>query len=207
MGKSSKYELIKRFHSIRNNYSGSITVEAAFVMPIVILTVFALIYLAFYLHDMNRIQSEMDLVLHKAEVTVKHEADISTGRVDYEDINDRGVFYLLVGNTSGEEEQMKAYLWQRLSSGLFLTRISQIDADVGKLKLTVSVETATRVSLPGIKYLFENIAGKILTKECSIHNPAEAIRCTEVILKTGSSIKGVDKIKEKFEKIFGSNQH
>lgn len=35
--------------------TASITVEAAFIMPIIILTIFALIYLAFYLHDKSRI--------------------------------------------------------------------------------------------------------------------------------------------------------
>lgn len=183
---------------------GSITVEAAFVLPIVILTVFALIYLTFYLHDICRIQALTDMTLHKAGITVKHEADIATGEVAYDSINDRGVFYILFGNSEKEEEQIQSYLMQQLKDGLFLTRISGVSVKADKFKIKISVKTVTEVSLPGIRWLFEPFSNTIVAGEYSVHNPAEAIRCTEVILETGSSIKGVDKIKEKLEAFFGS---
>lgn len=204
---NSKFNIAKRlYYKRKSKYPGSITVEAAFVMPIVLLTVFALIYLSFYLHDINRIQSVMDLAIHKAGLTVKHEADIATGRTSYNNINDRGVFFLLLGSTAKEEEQIKNYLGQKLTTGLFLTKVRGIDVDVGKSKLSILVKTETKVSLPGIKFLFFPVSKKVLESEYPVHNPAEAIRCMEVILKTGSQVKGVDKLKEKLDKIFGTKQ-
>jgi hypothetical protein len=187
----------------RNMRSGSITVEAAFVMPIVILAVFAVIYLAFYLHDMCRIQAAMDKTLHKAAITIKHEADMETGEVAYENINDRGVFFLLYG---GLEEEMiiEDYLQQELSEGLFLSKIISVSADVGLFSINASVKAETKVSLPGIKYLFAPSSTVEIKRDYPVHNPAETIRRTEVILDTGSSIKGVDELKEKLEDIFGS---
>jgi hypothetical protein len=183
---------------------GSITVEAAFIMPIVIFFVFALIYFAFYLHDICRIQSKIDLVLYKAGITVKHEADIVTGHVDYKKIGSRGVFYLLLGSTNEEEKQVQNYLCQELEEGLFLVKVDKIDVTVEKQKIVVSVETGTQVSLKGIKDLFEPYSKIVRKGEYPVHNPAESIRCMEVILETGSGIKGMDKLKEKFERIFDS---
>jgi len=184
-------------------FKGSITVEAAFVMPIVIFTIFALIYLAFYLHDMCRIQGIVDMTLHKVGITVKHEANIVTGDISYEDISERGVFYLILGNTEEEENQIQQYLQQGLSKGLFLTKISSVYVDLGKFKLTAKVEAETKVSLPGVKYLFDPLFSRKVTGEYPVHNPVESIRRAEVILDTGSKIKGMEELKEKLEGIFG----
>jgi hypothetical protein len=184
--------------------SGSITVEAAFVMPIVILIIFALIYLAFYLHDINKVQGVADLTLHKAALTVKHEADIATGEVTYEDINDRGIFYMLLGNTEKEEEEITELCEQELSQGLFLVKIRSIKVEAGNFNISIAVETAAEITLPGLSHLFYVFPDKTITGEHVVHNPAETVRCTEVILETASDIKGVDELKKKIENMIGS---
>jgi hypothetical protein len=159
-------------------------------------------YLSFYLHDMCRIQGIVDMTLHKAGLALKHEADIRTGEVAYEEINDRGVFYLIVGSTEEEERQIQNYLKQELSGGLFLAQITSIQVDAGKFKLWVSIDAKTVVSLPAIKSLFDQFSHTEIAGEYPIHNPAETIRRCEVILDTASKIKGVDELKEKIEKFF-----
>ena len=186
----------------KNSMSGNLTVEAAYILPIVIFTIFALIYLAFYLHDMCRIQGMVDKTLHIAGFTVKHEADITTGEVSYDRINDRGVFYLVVGSTEKEEKQILKYLQQELADKLFLSKIKSVKVEVGKIKITVAVEAQTKVSLPGIKYLFDQFSYTKIEGEYPVHNPAETIRRAEVALDTGLKIKGVDELKEKLEQIF-----
>ena len=54
----------------------SFTIEAVFIMPIVLFTVVSIIYISFYLHDYCRMQGITDMVLHKAAMNLKHEADI-----------------------------------------------------------------------------------------------------------------------------------
>lgn len=187
-----------------NTMGASITVEAAYVMPIVIFTIFAIIYLAFYLHDNCRIQGIMDLTLNKAGMNVKHEGNIATGEVAYEKINDRSVFYLIFGNTQDEETQIQNILKQELSKGLFLAKVHDIQVKDDKFKIKVTIEADTKVSLPGISNLFIKLSEIKMTGEYPVHNPAETIRRIEVILDTGSRIKGVDKLKEKLEKITGT---
>jgi hypothetical protein len=186
--------------NINKEEKGSITVEAAFVMPIVILTVFALIYLAFYLHDYNRIQGIVDLVIHKAGITIKHDADIATGRISYEDINDRGVFYTLTGDLPVEESKIGKLLDQELSKGLFITHIIKAEVEAGKLDIKINVLAKTHIGLP----LFQNAFNKLLNINVEstypVHNPAETVRACEVILDTGSKIKGADKLKDVLEK-------
>lgn len=203
-----KKRLINRTYNIRipKKASGSITVEASFVMPIVILTIFALIYLSFYLHDINRIQGAVDLTIHKAGFTVKHSSEIETGKVLYDDINNRGVFYLLFGNNTDAEKQIHSILEQKLSKGLFLVKIKNISVEVYKARVEVSIKTATEVNLPVFSYLFQALSDKELKGEYPVHNPAEAIRYTEVILDTGSEINGMKELKEMLENLLSTKK-
>jgi hypothetical protein len=185
---------------MKKKSKGSITVEAAFVMPIVAFTVFALIYLAFFLHDYNRIVSTVDLVAYKAGIAGKHEADIATGRTNYENINDRGVFYLLTGDARAEELQIIKLLEQELSKGLFICKISKTEVKAGKQEVNINVQAKAEINLPMFKDLLDRMFMIRLDSSYPIHNPAEAIRVWEVILDTGSKIKSVNKLKEAIEK-------
>jgi HD superfamily phosphohydrolase len=180
----------------------SITVEATFVMPIVILTVFALIYLSFYLHDTCRIQGLVDKTLHKAAISLKQEADLETGAIDYERIGERGVFTQLLGDRSDAEKELRKYLQQELSKGLFLSKITGIQATVYKTKLEISVEADNVIRIPWVKKFFTSFTHTKITAEYPIHDPAETIRICEVILDTASQVKGVDELKDKIEGFF-----
>ncbi len=180
----------------------SITVEAAFVMPIVILTIFALIYLSFYLHDLCRIQGIVDVTLHKAGLILKHESELATAEIDYEYIKDQGIFDLLQEDSKESEQELYEYLQQKLSKGLFLAKIADIEAKVERSKLTVSVRTNTEISIPWVRKLMASYSQTVISGDYPIHDPAETIRVCEVVLDTTSQVKGVDELKNKIEGFF-----
>ncbi len=182
-----------------SGWDASITVEAAFVMPVVLCTVFALIYLTLQLHDICRIQGIMDKTLHQAGMLYKHRTELASDEINYAWIGDRGVFYDLFGDLSGEKEGVKRYLQQELSKGLFLLRITKLEAEVKKTKLRVRIEAETLISLPWVAPLFDGLSSMVLTGEYPVHNPAETIRICEVILDTGLQVKGVELLKSKLE--------
>lgn len=186
---------------MKKNESGIITVEAALIMPMIVFILFALMYLSFYLHDKCRVQGIVDQILHKAELTVKHEADYSTGEIYYENISNRGVFYLPFGNTTMDEDNIRRYLQMKLESGLFLVKVTDIQVDVGKFNITISVKANLPISLPGVTNIWNANPDMIVEGKSQIHNPAETIRLSEVILDTGAKIKGVEALKEKLENI------
>lgn len=181
---------------INREAGGSIVVEAAFVMPLLVLTIFALIYLSFYLHDYSRIAGAMDLVMQKAGVAIKHEADLDTGCVYYERINERGVFYALSGDSEADERRITQLLEKELAGGLFISRISKVEVELGRLSIKIMVSAKADISLPFIKAAAGSLLDMNFEGRYPVHNPAETIRICEVILDTGSKIKGVDKLKD-----------
>lgn len=200
MSRKGKELWPKRADKKSHSHPGSFTVEAALILPMVIFIILAIVFLSFYLYDICRIEGVMDRVLHQAALTLKHESNIATGEVDYLKLRDRGVFYLLIGDTNEEEAAIEDYLWQELDKGLFFAKVTDIQVTAGKQKVTVSAEAEVRIPVSGILDYFRphNISYEV---SCPIHNPAEAIRLSEVILHTGSKIKGLDKLKEGLEKL------
>lgn len=179
---------------------GSITVEAAFVMPVVVFCIIAMIYLAFYLHDYSRLAGTLDLLMHKAGIAVKHEADLASGRVSYEDIGNRSLFYALLGDAKAEEERIAKYLAQELDKGLLVSRLEKSDVKVTSLSVRISVRAGTDMKLPILGETIDKITNIELDKSYPVHKPAETIRICELILDTGSKIKGINRLKDMLDR-------
>lgn len=188
---------------INRKFRGSFTVEAALLLPMIIFIIYSMVFLAFYLHDRNRLEGIVDMVLHKGALTLKHEADLPSGSVDYENIGDRGVFYLLIGETKEQEKEILEYLWEFSEKGLFFMEVTDIQVEVSKLKVKITLTGEFELPVKGILEFFHPDRTVTLEAERSIHNPAEFMRMADVVLDTGSRIKGFQELKEKADKILG----
>lgn len=185
---------------MRKYARGSFTVEAAFIFPIILFVIFSLICVTFYIHDKCRLQAVADRILHKASLTIKHEADIQSGKVSYEKINDRGVFYLPFGNAEKEEESIREFLQLEMGGGLLAAEVTDIKVIAGKWKIEVSLEGEYKIPIQGVLDYFQ--PDPILIKVCSpVHNPAETVRIGEIILDTGEKIKGLEELKNKIDQL------
>jgi hypothetical protein len=178
----------------------SITIEAAYVMPLVIYVIIAIIYLAFYLHDYCILQNAIDMTVLKASFYANQPSDMGEDEIYYEAINSRGVFYQLIGDTSPIKQQVLYALKRELENSMFLyDRITlQTEVDHNNIKLIVSAKR--NFKLPMFGMIFRSMEHTNLSTNYSIHQPAEAIRSMEVIMNTASEIKGVREFKEKLEK-------
>jgi hypothetical protein len=196
----NNYQL-KQFDIDKRSINGSLTVEATLIMPIIILAIFSILYLTFYLHDTYRIQGEMDKVIHKSGLMLKHESQIETGNIFYDNINNRGVLYPVLGDTEADELQIQRYLQKELSKGLYIMEINGIDVTVDPWNISVSLTSEAKISIPLIKNMAQSYLKKEYKTTYPKHNPEETIRMAEVILDTGSKIKGMDELKENLEGI------
>jgi len=185
----------------RRAVKGSFTVEAAFLMPIIFFLIFSFLYLTFYLHDSSRIQGCLDKALHRTTLVLKHEYDFAAGEIRYEEINNRGIIDLITGDTKDLEQEICQYVCREFSEGLFVTKITNVTTKVGRYNIEVEVEAETKISLRGVLSFFYPNRKRTIKKKYSIHDPAETIRISEVILDTGTKIKGVEEWAERIKNI------
>lgn len=178
----------------------SFTVEATFVMSIVLFIIVFIIYLSFYLHDYCKIKGYIDSVLHKATLNLKHEADIITGKVNYDEIS-KGIVSKIMGRDDSKEGEVEYHLNRLLSNGLLATKVDKINVSRGIFNITIRVEGMFYAPIKGIQRIISGDKAIIVETKAVYHYPADTVRFSEVILDTGSKIKGFDKLKEVIEKL------
>lgn len=183
------------------NAQASLTIEAVLVIPVVLLTIVSIIYISFYLHDYNRMQGITDRVLQKLILNIKHESDFETGKVHYEKIKDKEVFYQFRSISDNKTKEIENYLINKLSELLFATKITDVEVDVSRLRTSIKVEGEFQSPVKGLLQVFYSKRNLIVKVSSSNHNPAESVRISEVILDTGSKIKGSEELKGKIKSL------
>ncbi|TAH73875.1 MAG: hypothetical protein EWM47_02075 [Anaerolineaceae bacterium] len=183
-----------------NKIKASFTIEAVFIMPIVIFAIIFIIYLSFYLHDYCKMQGITNGVLHKATMNLKHETDIGTGKVNYDEIN-KGLISQIFESSDSKEKEIEDYTIKLLSKSLIATKITDVHVSKGILNLSIKVEGKFQFPLKGLLWIIPFDKTLLVEIKSAYHYPANSIRLSEVILDTGSKIKGFDKIKESIEKL------
>lgn len=185
---------------MKTKIKASFTIEAVFVMPILLFTIVSIIYLSFYLHDYCRLQGVTDHVLHKATLNLKHEADIKTGRVNYDEIN-KGIFSKSLEGSDNKERDIETYLGQLLSKGFLASRVTDVQVSIRLQQVFIKVEGKFVSPIKGVQGIISSGKPMAIKVKATHHNPSDTVRMSEIILDTGSKIKGFDELKDKLGKL------
>lgn len=169
-------------------------------MPIIFFSVLSVIYLSFYLYDYNRIQGIADHILQKAILNQKHEANIETGEVAY-DVIGLGTISNIFSNSENKEKDIEYLLYKKLSNELLVTKIMNIDVSVSLLEVEIKIIGELKIPIKGLAYFISLYREYNIKAKSSIHNPADTVRISEVILDMGSKFKGYDNLKETISRL------
>lgn len=173
--------------------TGSYTVEAAFVVPILIFVLLALIYMSFYLYDKVRIQSVIDTEAAVAAGAVKHERNPETGDVEYEHLDDRGLYFSMFGDLSREEEKTKERVRAQLEHGLFLCEVTGVEVNLDRSQADIRVFAHANIRMLKIREYFAGSGTDlVLMATGKVHYPAEFARRL-------SMLDGIEGEKKKYE--------
>lgn len=197
-----KKNSISNVKNIKGVLNGSFTVEATIIIPLIFFLIFALFYLGFYLHDFNRIQGVIDNTLNKASLMIKNDADLINGDIHYDKIKEKPVFSLFSQNTVELENNIKGYMDTGLNRGLFIMDITHKEVAITGGRIKIMIVTKSKISLGGVLNFFDPVREQTYESTYTIYNPADFVRKAEMVLDTGSRIKGLDELKENLEKIF-----
>lgn len=175
-------------------FQGSYTVEASLIMPIILFIIITLMYMTFYLHDISKINGVLDKTLIKSSFIIRHDATFITGETNYENINQRGVLFYL-SNLENETDILSSYVRNRLSTGLIISKIHDIDAYANHNE--VCIEVKVKMNIPfaqAKKYITRSGSQIYIKKNAIVHNPTEFIRLFDGLAKTVTKIKGQDEV-------------
>lgn len=187
----------------KKTIQGSYTVEAAFVMPIVILIIAALIYMAMYLHDKCSIKSVIDSTIVPSVLIVKHETESEFGSTDYERIDDRGIFFPVIGNCDKEKDKIKNFIQKKMEKGLFIAEIENIQVEANQSDILIRVSVKMKIALLAIIPFFNrDETFLVISGKGHVHYPAEFVRKLDAVNGILSNIEGYEKVMQKMQKLF-----
>lgn len=129
--------------------NGSYTVEAAFLMPIVLFVIIGVLYLGFYLHDKARVHSIMNDALTNSRSLIQYEAGMNTGSIDYVAYRDRDIWYPYFNDFKEKEASIIAYVTNQFEKGLFLTKLE--DAEVTIDTFNITINASIRMEFPFVE--------------------------------------------------------
>lgn len=179
----------------------SYTLEATFIMSILIFVIFALIHMAFYLHDKSIIQGTLDNSVIKLSALIKHDGRFEEGKPYYDKINEGGIFNIFANYTQ-EIKITQAYIYNKLEGKLIIGRIERADVDIKGEDITISIKVNMQIPFKRVKQFFEGTKTElVLNARGTIHNPTDFIRQFDCKADVITRIKGGDKIVESLSKI------
>lgn len=176
---------------------GSFTVEASFVMPIVVFIVLTLIFLGYSLYDQCRWEERFQDGILLANKWVLHAAEFDTGRQDLDKINERGVFFRFFGGPEEAGELFENYV---LSARVaFITK-----AEITKTEINlngVHYEAVMERNIPDILIEFSSVLPQQRSGRVRLHHPAELVRGYAALDEIVENTKGLSKLKEEIKKL------
>ena len=186
----------------RKGVSGSFTVEAAFVVPMVIFVCVLVIYTALYLHDVTVARAGLGEVLSDAGAYTAWDVSPGSTKVIYEYRLERSLFSALTADDSGDRESIiLEYAKKRLSEGLLVSSITEVGVDISDAEISISFEiSGARNSLIAAfmpEMLFrKNLSGKTARDDNTIPN-----RLVTATLRIGKKIKGAETVIDKLNEL------
>lgn len=173
---------------INTKVRGSYTIEATFIVPIILYIIIGLIYLGFYLHDYGKIHG----IIHEGQLRGKnlvgYEVDIDTGIQSYEKYLDRTIFYPLDNDFPEKEEDIKNYIYKRCEGKLLIAKVYDVGVRVGFSNVSISVKSKIKFPMRIVKEMLIGSENLIIESKEKNHNPVNFIRFFEIASKTGEKI-------------------
>lgn len=196
---------------------GSITVEAAILVPLIISSIVAVIFIGLLYYQRALLQSAADRTVQAGAASwCNISSDMATGKTEIGKLGDAGLYWRLFESGKNEKvNRIKNYSEQLLKKRCILKPSDsdvfvEIKDFIVYKKLVVTVENSYPVpggSLTGLFGLKGCVKIKV-TSYANINDPSEFIRNTDFILDIEKELEnkyeGLKNIADKTREIFGS---
>lgn len=179
---------------------GSMTVETAFIFPIVFFVVLALCYFTFLMCERVKLQAVVNTLVQEQVVCVKDNTVLGKER-NYANVLERGVFYYL-SDLSEQKSAFDRQLQSQARNTLILGNVSKVESKVSHTKIEATVTINVNIGVSQVKeYLTGTPLQYQITANAIVHNPAEFARGYMAMGETLDGVKGVDTIQKKLKEL------
>lgn len=178
---------------------GSLTVEAAFVFPIVCFVLLAVIYMCFYQADKSSAGTIVHQAAEEQAVCMKEQVELG----EEKSLSGHKLFYFLQSTTNAENKR-KGQVEEQLLDKLMMGTVENVSVKAGYTKVTVSATISMNIGISRIKEFFTGTPLQYRTSvTVPVHDPAEFARIYDAMGEVLDDVKGLQKVKKKLIEMKG----
>lgn len=157
----------------------SVTVEASFIIPIVIFVVIGLIYFTFYLHDKVRLEEVLEKALGQGNFIVTNRSQINGVSFSYDVINEDGNWGYFINSYEDKESKLLAYLNEELEKKFFFLKKQSVSCEINSFSVHIEISMKGKISINPLHRLWKQKNQIMLEQKRTFHNPEEILRVYE----------------------------
>lgn len=179
---------------------GSLTVEAAFVFPIVFFVLLAVIYMCFYQVDKNSAGTIVHQAAEEQAICMKEQIELGKKK-EKTQWAEHNLFYFLKDSTS-VQKKTKEQVEEQLLEQLMMGTVENVSVEADYTKVTVSATVSMNIGISRIKEFFTGTPLQYQTSiTVPVHNPSEFARIYDAMGEMLDNVKGFEKVKEKLKSL------
>ncbi len=169
---SVKYEREREKEKLIEKYdiSGNYTVEAAFIVPMILGIVFAIMYMLFLLHDKVILQEN----LRTAVLSIAQSENVSAGDVSADGLAEK------IGKSAesslGKKVKNGTGYKELVSKNLIVLKVKNADCNVGTKYVTAKANAIAKMDIPVIAYFMKKKNKICLKTRCLKLKPESMLR-------------------------------
>lgn len=179
---------------------GSMTVEAVFLIPIIIFVIFALMYMTLYFYDQVLIDTTSRRAALEQEQKIRHTTDEKTGMIQFEKVSVKGLENLLQ-NYDTEEEIITNKL-KKINKNMFQGAVknTKVSIRTGDIEISEDSEILSLTKAVG-SYLPKSSRSNRHYVKLAVHNPEEFVRGYTALEEIAEQTGQGGKIKQTLKKL------
>ena len=181
--------------------NGSITVEAVFVVPIIVFIITAFVFFGMYLHDDTLIVCTMNQACERLNQSVKQPTNYESGVIFYDKITEKGLLDKYTSSYESEIGCMKKYIKNTLEQRMMVSKITSIEVKKKRNRVRLVVTTKNPVSWVQVLRYVRGYQNSRYEVEGAIYDPSEYARAVSVSLDAVSGTKAMDAVTKIFSKM------
>lgn len=170
---------------------GSMTVEAAVVIPVVILCITAVFFMIILMYQRACLQALTDIAAERGAACWNNDGrDIATGKTSLKDLREQGLYWRIYDAAKEDKERkIEEYIASETGKRDVLTAESR-ESSTGMRNFVIQKRIEAKVKwnyrIPALKYLslfgIERYSSADAAAVSSVNDPAELIRNTDFVI-------------------------
>ena len=173
----------------------SFTVEAAFVMPIIIFIIAALIFFTFYMHDLCIVEAVVNQSIEEVRQVNEIGGELNPSSIGGDSFMAKTFSMVGLFLSDEEEQKIEKIIKKHLEEQLFFCDIEECDVAVELNQVKVLVRTGGVIHDTRISYYFPKGEFEIRVK-ARVHQPPTNVRIEKMICDEFKKTKVYEKVKK-----------